>query len=267
MAITVFENEDDVLKMSNEKFGTDQLIGWWNTIEAADLDNDGDTDYFVGNLGNNYKYQATADEPFEVFAKDFDRNGSLDIVLSYYNEGILFPVRGRSCSIDQIPNLEFKFSNFRSFAVSSVFQVYEGFDMTDALHLKANTFSSGCLKNNAGVLEFIPFPNLAQISSINSIVTTDVNQDGFTDLILAGNLLNSESETPRNDASLGLLMTGNADGTFQAIQPRESGVALRGEIKKMISIDWKGTLLVLAAANNGKIQNIAISDPITKTSQ
>ncbi len=80
----------------------------------ADMDNDGDDDLIVGNLGLNYKYKATKDQPFQVHTDDFDKNGALDIILSYSENGNIFPVRGRSCSSQQIPSIGQKFKTFEA---------------------------------------------------------------------------------------------------------------------------------------------------------
>ena len=49
------------------------------------------------------------------------------------------------------------------------------------------------------------------MSNINAIEAIDIDADGFLDLILAGNMFDSEVETPRSDASYGLLLK-NKDG-------------------------------------------------------
>ena len=86
------------------------------------------------------------------------------------------------------------------------------------------TLKSGILRNDgAGRFEFVPFPDEAQISSINSFLTLDINGDGLEDIILAGNLYSSEIETPRADASYGLVLLNNGEGNFDAIDSDESG--------------------------------------------
>lgn len=72
MPITFFENKNNnFVKKENLLENTE---GWWYSIEKADIDGDGDDDYFVGNLGLNYKYKASEQAPFEVHYDDFDEN-------------------------------------------------------------------------------------------------------------------------------------------------------------------------------------------------
>ena len=61
------------------------MVGWWNNITAVDLDQDGDEDYVLGNLGENYKYKATDDEPFEIYSSDFDQNGKQNFAFRQKN--------------------------------------------------------------------------------------------------------------------------------------------------------------------------------------
>jgi len=79
-------------------------------------------------------------------------------------------------------------------------------------------------------------------------------------LILAGNLLGSEVETPRNDASYGLFMKGDGSGNFTAQFPHESGISVKGEVKHIALIQLaniEGTSLVFAI-NNRDLEFLSI---------
>jgi len=225
--------------------------GWWFSIAAEDMDRDGDTDFIVGNLGLNYKYKASREEPFEVYYYDFDDSGSDDIVLSYYNFGEKYPLRGRSCSSAQVPELKKKFPSYDIFASADLETVYSKKDLNAALHLKATTFASAYLENRGdGSFRFRPLPSEAQVSSVNSILTDDFDGDGHLDILLAGNLFVSEIETTRNDAGVGLLLKGDGAGDFEAVAPSKSMLYLPYDVKKMVVVPTPALGPVIIVAPN-----------------
>ncbi|SNZ01751.1 VCBS repeat-containing protein [Flagellimonas pacifica] len=260
MPITIFKNEGSQFLNHTTHSGLEKLTGWWYSVAAGDFDNDGDDDYLVGNLGLNYKYQASEQGPFEVYAKDFDSNGSIDIVLGYYNEGMQYPVRGKQCSTQQIPRLEFQFPNYKSFASASLIDVYGVENLQAALHYKATTFASGYIENiSGGRFKFHKLPNLAQFSSINSIIIDDMDKDGHLDALVAGNLYASEVETPRNDAGTGLFLKGDGNGHFEEIPFTESGFLTRSDTKQIKLLQSKNGKIILAAENNSKLKAFQVA--------
>ena len=90
MPVTILLNNKGNFKIKKEN----KEIGWWNYAMVADLNGDGTKSILAGNLGLNYKYQASHKFPFVIYSDDFDTNGSSDIVLGYYNQKTLYPVRG-----------------------------------------------------------------------------------------------------------------------------------------------------------------------------
>ncbi|MFD1615289.1 FG-GAP-like repeat-containing protein [Gelatiniphilus marinus] len=249
MAINFFKNVNGKLVLQENILPNSS--GWWNTIAGADFDNDGDTDYLVGNLGLNYKYKATVNEPFEVFSTDFDDNGTNDIVLGYYNNQDLYPLRGRECSSNQMPFIKEKFPTYHSFGSAKLTDVYSAEKLSTALHLKAKTFASVYLENlGNGKFNTIELPKQAQFSSINTFLIKDFDADGLNDVLLAGNLYQSEVETTRNDASYGLLLKNSGQNKFTAIPALQSGINIKGMVKDINTIKQKNTEKILINRNN-----------------
>lgn len=240
MPIRFFKNSGQRLEeITDDLPGLDHLQGWWYSLEAADLDNDGDMDLVCGNLGLNYKYRASKKQPFEVYAHDFDENNSLDIVLTYKKKGVQLPVRGRECSAQQVPAIAARFTTFDAFAEADLNDLYGAQMLTQALHLQATSFASVWLENK-GSEGFLPhmLPIEAQLSSINAIEVIDYNGDAYKDLLLFGNLYAAEVETPRNDAGIGLVLVGAQGGQFSAVPAQESGLFLPGDAKVTAPIRW-----------------------------
>lgn len=257
MPIRVFKNVKNGFREVSEEMGLNlDSTGWWWSIKEGDFDNDGDMDYIVGNNGLNYKYKANENETFDIYVNDFDDNNQTDIVLSYYNEGIQYPVRGRSCSSQQIPSIKEKFKNYETFAEATLVDVYTEEELEASLHYQVKSFASIYLENKDGKFIMHNLPNLAQISSINQILVDDYDADGNLDVLIAGNLFVSEVETPRNDAGYGLFLKGDGKGGFKSVPVTQSGFFVPGDVKDLSSIKVGNKKYIIAAKNNDYLQFI-----------
>jgi len=260
MPIRFFEQKNKKFSDRTADFGFENTTGWWFSLAMADMDGDGDQDYVAGNLGLNYKYSGSIKEPFHVYADDFDENGSMDIVLGYFNGGKAYPVRGLQCSSEQIPSIKDKFETYDSFGEATLDKVYGADKLKKALHYEAKLFASSYIENKGGgKFELKPLPNMAQISSVNSILLYDFDGDGNKDILLAGNMHESEVETPRNDAGIGLWMKGDGLGNFIPVPTLKSGFYAPNVVNDMKLLEKENELLILLGNNDAKMQSFALS--------
>ncbi|MFK7906248.1 MAG: FG-GAP repeat domain-containing protein, partial [Chitinophagales bacterium] len=234
MPIEVLQNNGGTFNRDTKALGLEKTNGWWNCIEAADMDGDGDMDYMLGNLGLNSKNKASEHQPFHIYSDDFDGNGKNDIVLGYYNSGVCYPVRGRQCSSEQMPSIAQKFPTYEAFGNSNLEQVYGREALQKALHYEAYEMSSVYLENQNGKsLQQKRLPMQAQIAPNNDILLQDFNGDGHLDALLIGNQYPVEVETGRYDAHIGLYLEGNGKGDFEAVKVEESGFLIEGESRSV----------------------------------
>ena len=78
MPITVFINDAGKFTNRTSEAGLSKSNGWWNRIEASDLDHDGDIDFVVGNHGLNSRFRASPERPVCMYVNDFDQNGTVE---------------------------------------------------------------------------------------------------------------------------------------------------------------------------------------------
>jgi hypothetical protein len=233
MPITIIRNDKGTLSDMTENTGLKDQKGWWYQIEAGDFDGDGDEDFIVGNIGLNNKFHPSEEKNLHVFSNDFDDNNTLDIVLSKHYKGNKVPVRGKECSTEQMPFLADKFKSYASFASSTMEDIYGREKLEEALHYQVNNFAHLYIENKGGFkFEFSELPVETQIAPVNSIVAYDFDQDGHLDVVIGGNMFESEVETPAYDAGKGLFLKGNGDGTFKtSLYMPESGLFLHRNVK------------------------------------
>jgi hypothetical protein len=235
--------------------GFKNTTGWWYSIHATDVDMDGDIDFIAGNLGLNYRYRT--DQSFEIFSNDFDLDGQQDIVLAYKESGIMYPSNSFDATMRQIPVIGQRYLTYDEFARATLDDIYGKGILEKSLSYKVNTFASVWIENRGkGKFVIHDLPNLAQISSINDIAEMD---DMGKSYVVAGNLYNSEVETPRNDASVGLVMKYDKGSGVYAVPPSESGLMVKGEVRRIVPIKLvTGKIALMFGINNSSLKLIEI---------
>ncbi|MGS0526399.1 FG-GAP repeat domain-containing protein [Zobellia nedashkovskayae] len=250
MGIEVFENLDNKLVRSSKYTTLSETKGWWNKVLVADVDADGDMDIIAGNQGFNSKFHASTEDPFNIYADDFDENGSQDILLAKNYDGKQVPIRGKSCMTQQLPYLDKRIKTFEDFASRDLEGII-GKDLEKSIHYSVVEFSSGIFINNGhGKFKFNSFEKQIQKSPINSIIYTDFDNDGIKDIILAGNNYHTEVETTRNDAGIGVFLKGNKNGKFNYIPNKDTGLYLNGDVRDIEWFENSGKKYLIVTNNN-----------------
>jgi enediyne biosynthesis protein E4 len=81
----------------------------------------------------------------------------------------------------------------------------------------------------------------------------DYNEDGKPDILLAGNFYQSKPEAGIYDASYGLLLTGDGQGKFTAVNQKQSGVLVKGSARNIMALKAGKKELTIFAMNNAAL--------------
>ena len=245
--IGFFKNDEGVF-VNVTPTEIEESRGWWFSAAETDINKDGLPDYVIGNVGLNTKFSASQEKPFKVYAHDFDSTGTLDIVLSKEYKGQYVPVRGRECSSEQMPFIQEKFPTYNEFADATMNDIF-GDQLEQSYEASATSFSSIILINQGnGQFEKVPLPWEAQLFPVLSIVSKDINGDGYQDLILAGNIYDTEVETPRWDTNSGLTLLSNQTNGY-VTGPK---INMKGDVKSMIDMTIAGRDILTVGRNNDR---------------
>jgi len=244
-----FKNESG--SFTEEKIINSKLSGLWQQILPFDIDQDGDTDYLLGNWGTNSKFKSSAKHPMKMYYADFDDNGSSETIVCTYKDGKYYPLLGLDELAGQIVSLRKKFTAYKDFAGKPIEEIFDEEVLKKAVVLEVNELKSGYLKNDDNGFIFIPFKNELQISPITAFLSFDFNSDGKNEVLVAGNYFGVTPFHGRFDSFPGALIK-NADNI---VLGNKIGLDFSGRSVRhlnMISLIGKSYLLV--TINNDKAQ-------------
>ncbi len=221
------------LKMANANI---PLKGWWNVLELADIDQDGDLDVLMGNHGKNSRFSASEDQPLKLYYSDFDKNGFKEGILTFNDGEKDFPFALRHNLIDQIKSLKKNFPDYKSFKDADILKIFTKEQIAEADILEVNQLSTVLLINE-GRLNFksVDLPIETQFSTVNAIEVGDFDNDGDHDILMGGNLYKALPEVGIYDATQGLYLENEGALKFKYV-PSTHSLGIKGQIRDFAKV-------------------------------
>jgi hypothetical protein len=256
MAVRLFLNTGTGFEELTGQDWMNNSEGWWNTLCEGDFDGDGDTDYALGNQGQNFQIKVSVEEPATLYAGDLDRNGSMDAVMCHYILGENYPIYSRDDLAAQIPQINVKYPDYRSYADQTITDIFSEDVLNNSTVYRASNFNSSLLQN-LGNNRFMltELPQEAQFSPVYHIGSDDYNNDGYQDLLLTGNFYGNRIKYGRLDSNPGLVLLGDGGGNFTPVPSQESGLMIRGEVRDKAELRLSSGLdVLLFALNNDSLR-------------
>ena len=231
--------------------GLTDLSGWWKSIAVSDLDGDGDNDLVMGNCGENFYLNPSAEKPAKLWIYDFDQNGTSDKIITRNIDGRDMPVFLKRELTDQMPSLKKQNLKYAEYATKSIQQLFNS-EALKKSEVREFNYPSSCIAINDGNGKFsvIKLPPMAQMSCVNAILCTDINNDGKVDLLMGGNDFNFLPQFSRMDASFGHVLINKGQSQFEWQLSKQSGLLIRGQIKDIKEFLVKGERQFLFLQND-----------------
>ena len=255
MPVKIFKFLQNKLVDITDSLGLSKTNGLYNNVHTEDLDGDGYIDLVLGNYGLNSMFRASVAKPLSLYVNDFDNNGRTEQIISMYYDEKLYPIVQLKDLWMQIPSLKKKYLKFENYKNVTMDKLFDPSTIRDSEVKKVYNLSSVSLYNKGGKeFEMKELPFMAQLSPTYSIISDDINNDGFTDLILGGNLSRIKPEFGPNSSSYSTLLLGTEHNRFKYVNSKLSGLFISGEIRDLNKIKINNKDSYIFAVNNSKLK-------------
>ena len=252
MGITIFKNNQG-------RLGQAQVLpnsnGWWTRVEAADLDQDGDTDFVLGNWGLNTKFKASPQKPVTMFVNDFDQNNKSEFILNWYppQDNQAYPFATKMEITQQLPNLRKQILKYEDYSSQTYESLFPANTREASIAYQAEYLQSAVLWNEGTQFSLQALPVEAQVAPVFAIAVNDWNDDGHADIWLGGNFYALKPQVGRHDASRGVFLTGMGKKRFRPVSSAMSGINIKGEVRDAVILPVGQRPVMLVARNNDEV--------------
>jgi len=189
----------------------------------------------------NSRLQTDEKNPVRIYYEDFDSNGSIDPLMTFSVIGEEYPFFSRDELAAQMYKKKALFPTHEVFSKAKIQDILTAEELEKAKVVEAQTLETKMYTVKNGVFEEIPLPTLVQSSPIQ--VISSLNTTGGYDLLLLGNQENARLKIGRIDTNPGWRLHKNPEGTWEVIDPNQTGLYLRSNVSSVVEIDgviWIG---------------------------
>ena len=244
--ITVFMNNGQYLVKQKDN-GLENTNGWWNCLELADLDNDGDMDILAGNWGLNTKFHASVEKPITLYINDFDGNGSIETVVTHFHGDKETAFSSKDELAKQMPFLNKKFLFYKDFAKASLEELFGKDKLDQSIKRKVYVLGTSYFENDGkGNFATKELPWLVQSSTVNDIYLDRNDKQTINEILMVGNNFEISTQLGRLDASHGFLLQNDESGNISWKQ----NLGISGAARTIEKINVNGKEVFIITLNN-----------------
>jgi hypothetical protein len=236
--IKIFYNQSGSL----EQKIVDNKKGWWNFVLPHDFDGDGDIDMIAGNLGENARFKPTEEQPVKMYVNDFDGNGQVEQILTYYVGGKEIPYSSFPEITKQLPSIKKKYLYTKQLSKASLTDIFSAEKLSTASIATANYFANAFIENTGKDFVIRPLPPHLQFSTLRAATLLDNNN-----VLLGGNFFETSIEIGHLDAFKGNLLTFN--GNEMTVNTL-GDLRIEGQVKEIFPIKINGQINYLFLRND-----------------
>ncbi len=231
--------------------------GWWQSITEMDIEQDGDPDYIIGNLGQNNPFNISEETPLRMVVNDLDSNGFMEPLLFSYNkdpEGNFkeYPFTFWGNLNRQSPFFRKKFNTYKGFALADIETLLSKEEREASTEMTINDDKSYLLRNqgeNGWQMHALPIE--AQWAPIYG--ATQLKKEKQSEILLVGNDYGNEPFYGPMDAFSGVHLRSEKN-QLKVVSKAHSQFEVPGNARDIKNIRTQdGSRLVLVAQNNGKL--------------
>ena len=175
----------------------------------------------------------------------------MDKILTRSVDGKDKPVFLKNDLQEQIPGIKKENLKHEDYARKSIEDLFKP-GILKKLFVKQFNYSSSCVAINNGNGNFTiqKLPYRAQLSSLNTILCKDVNNDGSVDLITGGNNACFLPQLEKLDASYGDVFINNGKGSFTWMKQQQTGLKVDGVVRDLKEIKTKDNSYLVFLKND-----------------
>jgi hypothetical protein len=260
MPIKVFVNEDGKFIDRSTELGFNKTDGWYHSIETGDFNGDGLIDFVVGNHGLNSRFRASETEPVSMYVNDFDQNGSIEHIITRFEDGIAYPLALRQDLVAQIPSLRKKFLHYRDYKNKKIDDIFTQDQLQGTRILNSYSFETAVWINSGkGSFTKRKLPAKANFFPVYALYVDDFDGDNKLDILIGGNLSRAKPETGTYEGGYGLLLKGDGTGNFESLPANISGISVVGDIRGLSRIKNGNNISILIAKSNDGLEVLNFS--------
>lgn len=258
MPVTILLFQEGKFINRTKEFGLEKTYGLWNTLATKDVNGDDVPDIVAGNHGTNSRFKASADFPLEMDVNDYDANGSVEHIISQYENGISYPVILLNDLLKQVPYLKKRFIKHADYQDQTLVDLFPKDVLEKSIRHQVCELRSGIfLSKKSGdqlQYDFTPLPAQVQLSPVYGIALKDVNGDGNLDILFGGNQSRAKPEMGVYLGGMAGVLLGKSEAQFEFLPAIKSGLFETGEVRSISFIEFRNERMMILGINNGPMK-------------